>query len=53
MRGQIVENEIPSRAIFWNIQCKGTDEADITSSTLYLTIQIKVSHKTIGINEPK
>lgn len=42
MRGQIVENEIPQEQ-FFNIQCKGTDEADITSSTLYLTIQIKVS----------
>ncbi|APQ72964.1 DUF4365 domain-containing protein [Clostridium botulinum] len=42
MRGQIIENEVPQEQ-FFNIQCKGTDELNITSSTEYYNIQIKVS----------
>jgi hypothetical protein len=42
MRAQIVENTTPQEQ-FFNIQCKGTDELDITSSPEYFNSTIKVS----------
>lgn len=42
MRAQIVEDTIPQE-LFFNIQCKGTNELNISSSNEYYNIPIKVS----------
>lgn len=42
MRAQIIENTIPQEQ-FFNIQCKGTDEVEISPSSGCYNIQIKVS----------